>query len=68
MVSEAAATDVPVFLASLPGRSARISRFLQVMQDAKRVRQFAGRFEDFAAQAMDDTPEAGAAVKRRLGL
>jgi mitochondrial fission protein ELM1 len=68
MVSEAVATDVPVFLASLPGRSARISRFVDIMRAEGRVRPFAGRYEPFAASALDDTPAAGAEVRRRLGF
>ncbi len=68
MVSEAVATDVPVFLASLPGRSARISRFLDIMRAEDRVRPFAGRYEAFTVTALDDTPEAAAKVRRRLGF
>jgi mitochondrial fission protein ELM1 len=68
MVSEAVATDVPVFLAALPGRSARISRFLDIMRAEGRVRPFAGRYEAFAASALDDTPEAASKVRRRLGF
>ncbi len=68
MVSEAVATDVPVMIAGLPGRSARIARFLDIMRDAGRVRPFAGRLEDFAVHAIDDTPAAGEEVRRRLGF
>jgi len=68
MVSEAVATDVPVFLASLPGRSARIARFLDIMRAEGRVRPFAGRYEAFPAAALDDTPAAAAEVRRRLGF
>jgi mitochondrial fission protein ELM1 len=68
MVSEAAATDVPVFVASLPGRSARIARFLDIMRAEGRVRPFAGRFAPFAARPLDDTAAAGEAVRRRLKL
>ena len=68
MVSEAAATTVPVFLADLPGKSARIGHFLDLMAREGRVRPFAGRLESFAVTPIDDTPEAGADVRRRLGI
>ncbi len=68
MISEAAATAVPVFVVSLPGRSARIARFLDVMRAEGRVRPFAGRFAPFAARPLDDTAAAGDEVRRRLGL
>jgi mitochondrial fission protein ELM1 len=68
MVSEAVATDVPVMIAALPGRSARIARFLELMGEMGRVRPFAGRLEDFAVHPIDDTPAAGEEVRRRLGF
>ena len=68
MVSEAAATSAPVFLADLPGKSARIRHFLALMSQERRVRPFAGRFESFPVTPFDDTPEAGAEVRRRLAL
>ena len=68
MVSEAVATRAPVLLADLPGRSARIGRFRRTLLDAGRVRPFAGHLEDWPAQPLDDTAEAGAEVRRRLGF
>jgi mitochondrial fission protein ELM1 len=68
MVSEAVATDVPVMIAGLPGRSARIARFLAIMREAGRVRPFAGRLEDFAVIPINDTQAAGEEVRRRLGF
>ena len=68
MVSEAVATHAPVLLAQLPGRSARIERFGGALIKAGRVRPFAGRLETWPAEPLDDTPEAGAEVRRRLNL
>jgi mitochondrial fission protein ELM1 len=68
MVSEAAATRAPVFYAELPGRSKRISRFMEGLLREERVRPFAGRLLTWPVQPIDDTPMAGAEVARRLGL
>ena len=68
MVSEAVATHAPVLLADLPGRSARISRFVGMLLQAGRVRPFAGRLELWPADPLDDTPQAGAEVRHRLKL
>jgi mitochondrial fission protein ELM1 len=68
MVSEAAATGAPVLLAELPGRSRRISQFLQGLRQEDRVRPFAGRLETWPVWPIDDTAMAGAEVARRLGL
>ena len=68
MVSEAVATQAPVLLADLPGRSARIGRFRGALLEAGRVRAFSGRMESWDVAAMDDTAAAGAEVRRRLRL
>ncbi len=68
MVSEAVATAAPVLLAPLPGRSRRIAAFTDGLVAAGRVRPFAGRFETWPAEPLDDTPAIGAEVRRRLGL
>ncbi len=68
MVSEAAATAAPVFLVRLPGRSARIGAFMDMMLADRRVRNFEGRLEMWDAAPMDDTPAAGMALRRLLGL
>lgn len=66
MVSEACATAAPVLLAGLPGRSRRIGLFLEGLRAAGRVRDFAGRFAAWPCAPLDDTPAAGAAVRRLL--
>jgi mitochondrial fission protein ELM1 len=68
MVSEAVATAAPVFLVRLPGRSARIGAFMDMMLADGRVRNFAGRLEFWDAAPMDDTPAAGAALRQLVGL
>jgi hypothetical protein len=68
MISEAAATTAPVLVAALPGRSRRQGLFLKLMCDEGRVRLFDGRFSPWPVIPMNDTPEAAAAMRRRLGL
>ncbi len=68
MISEAAATEAPVLVASLPGHSRRQSLFLETMRDAGRVRMFDGRYAPWPVAAMNDTQEAAHDMCRRLGL
>lgn len=68
MVSEAAATRVPVMVAGLPGRSRRIGLFLQALIDAGRIRTFNDRIEDWAVTPLDDTGQVADEMCRRLGL
>jgi mitochondrial fission protein ELM1 len=68
MISEAAATSAPVLIAELPGRSRRQTLFLKMMYDEGRVRMFDARFAPWQVSPMNDTPEAAAAMRRRLGI
>jgi hypothetical protein len=68
MISEAAATTAPVAVAELPGRSRRQGLFLKLMCDEGRVRPFDGRFSPWRVTPMNDTQEAAAAMRQRLGL
>ncbi len=68
MVSEAAATAVPVSVVPLPGRSRRIGLFLQGLIDAGRVRTFNGTLQYGPATPLDDTGAVAAELCRRLGL
>jgi uncharacterized protein len=68
MVSEAVATSAPVLLARLPGSSRRIDAFHQALLDERRIRRFAGRCEVWPTAPLDDTPLAGAELRRRLHL
>ena len=68
MVSEACATSAPVLLARLPGRSRRIALFNGLLAQDGRVRDFQGRLDLWPTAPLDDTPEAGDALRRLLGL
>lgn len=68
MVSEAVATAAPVLLAELPGRSRRIEAFHRALLADGRMRLFAGRLETWNAVPLNDTPLAGAELRRRLGV
>ncbi len=68
MISEAAATSVPVTVAALPGKSRRQALFLKTMMNEGRVRMFDGRFAAWPVSPLNDTPLAAAEMKRRLGL
>lgn len=68
MISEAVATNAPVMLAPLPGRSRRKAVFSESLRHAGRVRDFTGRLELWPVSPLDDTPAAAAEMRRRLGL
>jgi len=68
MISEAAATAAPVLIAELPGNSRRQALFLKMMHDEGRVRPFDGRFAPWPVTPMNDTPEAAARMRQRLGI
>ena len=68
MISEAAATAAPVLVVELPGRSRRIGAFNQSLLADGRVRRFAGRFEHWPVEPINDTPMAAAELRRRLCL
>ncbi len=68
MISEAAATSVPVMFAPLPGKSRRQGLFIETMMQEGRVRPFDGRFALWPVTPLNDTPWAAAEMCRRLGL
>jgi len=68
MVSEAVATAAPVMLAQLPGNSRRIGEFTDSLVKDGRVRWFDGRLQDWKVAPLDDTAEAAAELRRRLGI
>lgn len=68
MVSEAVATRAPVMLARLPGHSRRQAIFRMGLLAEGRIRDFAGRLDIWPVEPLDDTPRAGAELRRRLGL
>ncbi|WP_174503770.1 mitochondrial fission ELM1 family protein [Acidiphilium sp. C61] len=68
MVSEAVATDAPVMIARLPGKSTRIGAFMDDMVACGRARNFDGRLQSWNASALNDTPMAAAELRRMLGV
>ena len=68
MVSEAVATQAPVLLADVPGRSSRIARFRRMLLDDGRARIFDGRLQAWTTSPMDDTRQAADEMRHRLGL
>lgn len=68
MISEAVATSAPVMLAPLPGRSRRNALFTDSLLRDGRVRLFSARFATWPSTPLNDTPEAAAEIRRRLGL
>lgn len=68
MISEAAATSAPVLVAPLPGRSRRISAFVELLMKEGRVRQFLGALEFWPVRPLNDTQEAADATRRMLGF
>lgn len=68
MVSEAVATATPVMIASLPGAWHRQSLFLKPLTDEDRIRPFDGRFRTWPVTPLNDTPEAAAQMRQRLGF
>ncbi|HVY16142.1 MAG TPA: mitochondrial fission ELM1 family protein [Rhodopila sp.] len=68
MISEAAATNAPVMIAPLPGRSRRQTLFLETMRAEDRVRLFEGRFAPWPVSPLNDTFAAAEEMRRRLSL
>lgn len=68
MVSEAVAGSAPVYVYELPGRSRRISLFLETLQDAGRIRPFEHDLEPWPVTPLDDTPRIAREVSEHLGL
>ncbi len=68
MMSEAVATEVPVMVVPLPGRSRRIGLFLDGLVDAGRIRTFNGRLDDWFVTPFDDTTAVAEEMRHRLRL
>jgi mitochondrial fission protein ELM1 len=68
MVSEAVATEKPVLLLRLAGKSSRIGTFMDMLAADGRVRDFAGRFESWQTEPLNDTKQAGFRLKQLLGI
>lgn len=68
MVTEAAGTGKPVYIQSLPGRSARLSRFHRLMAEHGATRPFAGRLEVWRYDPVNDTEHVAALIRKALNL
>jgi mitochondrial fission protein ELM1 len=68
MLSEAAATNVPVFAAGVEHISGRPRRFVDSLIAAGRVRVCSPELEPFAVTALRETARVAAEVRTRLGL
>jgi len=66
MVSEACATGKPVYVAEIPGGSAKFERFHEGLRSKGLTRRFAGDIELWSASPLDDTARVAAAVRERL--
>jgi len=68
MLSEAAATNVPVFIAGVGALGGRPRRFVDSLLAAGRVRVFDDTLAPFAAAPLRETARVAADVRVRLGL
>jgi mitochondrial fission protein ELM1 len=66
MVCEACYTGKPVYVAALPGGSAKFRHFHEGMAEDGFTRRFEGRLEEWSSAGLDDTGEAAAAIRRYL--
>ena len=66
MLSEAAATGMPIHVFALEGGSTRFDRFLDHMRELGITRQFTGKLESWAYTPPDDTARAVGAVRQLL--
>jgi mitochondrial fission protein ELM1 len=66
MVSEAASTGKPVYVADLPGGSEKFARFHQSLRDEGVTRPFAGTLAPYAYKPLDDVGLVAARVKALL--
>lgn len=68
MVTEAAGTGKPVYVQSIPGRSARLSRFHALMHERGATRPFEGHLESWAYAPINDTEVVADRIRKELGL
>ena len=68
MLSEAAATHVPVHVAGLDRVQGRPGRFAAALRERGRGRAIDASLQAFACEALRETPRIAAAVRERFGL
>ena len=68
MLSEAAATDAPVFVLGTEGLRGRPRQFVDRLRELGRVRPFDEALQPFATTALRETARVAGEVRARLGL
>jgi mitochondrial fission protein ELM1 len=66
MVSEAASAGKPVYVATLPGGSAKFDRFHRMMREEGYVREFSGSVAPYSYAPLDDMSAVAARVRALL--
>jgi len=67
MVSEAASTGKPLYVADLPGGSAKVERFRRLLNETG-IRRFAGTLAPYSYSPLDNMQMIAERVKTRLSL
>ena len=67
MVSEAAATHAPVYVAEPARATGRVGAYLETLLARGRIRALAARPDPFDAEPLRETPRIAALVRERLG-
>ena len=67
MVSEAASTGKPVYVAALDGGSTRLDAFHALLRHEGVTRAFDGTLATWSYEPVNDTPRIAAEIRRRLG-
>jgi hypothetical protein len=68
MLSEACAVGKPVYVADMPGGSAKFERFHQSLRSAGHTRPYTGDFEFWPATPLAETARVAAFVRDRLKI
>ena len=67
MVSEAASTGKPVYIAAMDGGSTRFDAFHALLRDDGVTRPFDGTLATWSYEPVNDTPRIAAEIRRRMG-
>ena len=67
MISEAASTGKPVYVAAMDGGSARFGAFHALLREEGVTRPFDGTLASWSYEPVNDTPFIAAEIRRRIG-
>lgn len=67
MVSEAASTGKPLYIAAMDGGSARLDAFHDLLRKEGVTRPFDGTLASWSYEPVNDTPRIAAEIRRRIG-